>query len=54
MTTSSTLVNDTVNDTTTKKNTAVYQKPQTSLFLDPKTIEGGPQSMAESNNGVFS
>lgn len=32
----------------------VYQKPLTSLFLDPKNITGGSQSILESNSGVVS
>lgn len=28
----------------------MYQKPQTTLFLDPKNIAGGSQGIVESNN----
>ncbi len=42
-----------INDATPESK-PTYQKPQTSLFLDPKKIEGGTQSMPESNSGVLS
>lgn len=44
-------------DTYSKNRTVgkpVYQKPLTSLFLDPKNITGGSQSISESNSGVVS
>ena len=31
-----------------------YQKPHTSLFLDPKNIAGGAQIIPESNSGILS
>lgn len=45
---------DIINEKIESKRTAVYQKPKTSVFLDPKTIAGGSQSIPESNGGILS
>lgn len=45
---------DIINEKIESKHKPVYQKPKTSLFLDPKTIAGGAQSIPESNSGILS
>jgi len=42
---------DIINEKTEFNHKLVYKKPKTSLFLDPKAIAGGAQSIPESNSG---
>lgn len=35
-------------------NKPVYQKPKTSLFLEPRDIQGGATNVPESNDGLLS
>jgi hypothetical protein len=46
--------NDIINEKTEPGYKPIYQKPKTSLFLDPKHIAGGTQSIPETNSGILS
>lgn len=48
------LATDIIDEEIKSKHNLVYQKPKTSLFLDPKVIAGGASSIPESNSGVLS
>ncbi len=45
---------DIINEKINSSNKPIYQKPKTSLFLEPRDIQGGATNVPESNSGLLS